>query len=312
MRKILAVLLFTFILVVSLTACSSGKTETTSTVSSAASENHLGAVSQNDEKPQMTQIAEMLNGKTLVEVYRSRPAEVMQEMYNQGYAEYLPGFKLKGFSYVDGLTDGLLMLKSGRADVLQVMQFTADYLVNRESNLVVYKNPGWDSLTQMIFNPNGQAQFDKVNAAIKAMLQDGTLVKLEEQWITNLPAGQEPAGGALPKIAGADTIKVGISGDEPPLDYIAADGRPGGFNIAVLSEISQRAGINIELTTVSGAGRFAALESRKIDAFLWHNSSASLNGMARTSPNIVKIGETSLLATENYLNTTSAVVLLKN
>jgi len=48
----------------------------------------------------------------------------MEDMYDQGYAEYLPGFKLKGYSYIDSLTDGLLMLRSGRADVLQVMDFS--------------------------------------------------------------------------------------------------------------------------------------------------------------------------------------------
>jgi hypothetical protein len=311
MRKVVYILLLVVILVCSLTACSSEKSGTSVATGSPSSDNHLGTVPLNEEKAPMTQIAELINGKTFVEVYRSRPAAAMKEMYEQGYAEYLPGFKLKDYIYVDSLTEGLLMLRSGKADVLQVMDFSADYLVKHDSKLTAYKNPGWDSLTQMIFSPDLKAQYEKVNAAIKDMKQDGTLDKLVDKWITHLPAGEEPSGGALPRIAGADTIKVGISGDEPPLDYIAADGTPGGFNVAVLSEISRRAQINIELVTVTGSARFTALESRKIDAFLWHNSSRSLNGMQRTSVATVNVGKTALLATENYLDAVSDIVIVK-
>ena len=311
MRKVISILLLTVILVGSLTACSSEKTGTSATASTAASENPISTVTKNEEKTQMTKIAEQLNGKTLIEVFRARPAATMEEMYDQGYAEYISGFKLKGYTYVDSLTEGLLMLRSGRADVLQVMDFSADYLVKRDSNLTVYENPDWASLTHMIFSPDLKAQYDKVNATIKEMKQDGTLDKLVDKWITTLPEGKEPAGGEIPKIAGADTIKVGISGDEPPLDYIAANGTPGGFNVAVLSEISRRAQINIELVTVTGSARFVALESGKIDAFLWHNSSRSVNGVQRTSIATVQIGETALLATENYLDAVSAIVIVK-
>jgi ABC-type amino acid transport substrate-binding protein len=132
---------------------------------------------------------------------------------------------------------------------------------------------------------------------MKDMKQDGTLDKLVEKWITSLPAGEEPAGGKLPEIAGANTLKVGISGDEPPLNYVAANGTPGGFNVAVLSEISRRAQINIKLITVTGSARFSAMESGKIDAFLWHNSSQTVNYIPRTTVATVKIGEKDLLAT---------------
>jgi ABC-type amino acid transport substrate-binding protein len=311
MRKVISILLLTIVMVCSMTACSSEKTGTSSPSSISAVANHISTVDQNEEKTRMTKIAELLNGKTLIEVYRSRPAAKMQEMYDQGYAEYLPGFKLKGYIYVDSLTEGLLMLRSGRADVLQVMDFSADYLGQRDSNLTVYKNPDWASYTHMIFSQESKSRYDKVNAAIKEMKQDGTLDKLVEKWITQLPEGEEPSGGEFPRITGADTLKVGISGDEPPLDYIAANGTPGGFNVAVLSEISRRAQIKIELVTVTGAARFTALESGKIGAFLWHNSSSSLNNMQRAPIATVKIGETALLATESFLDGVSAIVIVK-
>ena len=230
MPKLISILLLSLIMVASLTACSSAKTAISSTSSTAVGEHSSGQASTSEEKTQMIKIAGLLNGKTLIEILRTRPAAAMEQMYDQGYAEYLPGFKLKGYSYIDSLTDGMLMLRSGRADVLQVMDFSADYLAKRDGNLVVHQNPDWKSLTFMIFNPDLKTSYEKVNTAIKDMKQDGTLAKLVDKWITSLPAGEEPAAGKIPEIAGANTLKVGISGDEPPLDYIAANGTPGGFN----------------------------------------------------------------------------------
>ena len=90
------------------------------------------------------------------------------------------------------------MLRSGRADVLQVMDFSADYLAKRDGNLMVYQNPDWKSLTHMIINPDLKTTYEKVNAAINDMKKDGTLDTLVDKWITSLPAGEEPAGWATP------------------------------------------------------------------------------------------------------------------
>ena len=73
----------------------------------------------------------------------------------------------------------------------------------------------------------------------------------------------------MPEISGADTVKVAVTGALAPMDYVAADGSPAGFNTAVLAEISNRIGKNIELVVVDSAGRAAALASGAVDAVFW-------------------------------------------
>ena len=79
---------------------------------------------------------------------------------------------------------------------------------------------------------------------------------------------------ALPHFDGAETVKIAVTGALPPMDYVAADGTPAGFNTAVLAEIGQRTGKNIELVVVDSLGRAAALASGAVDAVFWTRTSA--------------------------------------
>ena len=105
------------------------------------------------------------------------------------------------------------------------------------------------------------------NAAIDAMKADGTLDALIDTYITN--ATDNPAPVEIAHIDGAQTLKVGVTGDLPPLDLVLADGTPAGFNTAVLAEISKRIGKNIELVQISSAARAAALTSGQVDVIFW-------------------------------------------
>ena len=73
----------------------------------------------------------------------------------------------------------------------------------------------------------------------------------------------------MPHFDSAPTIKVAVTGDLPPLDYVSADGKPAGFNTAVLAEIGNRMLRNIELVDIDSGARAAALESNKVDVVFW-------------------------------------------
>lgn len=256
---------------------------------------------------------DLLNGKNVATITLRNPAEYNQKIGEEYFQNTLHlDFKYGSFIYVDSLTDGLLMLRSHKIDVLRVMGYTGNYLMQRSSDLKLYVSITGGYSTQMIFSFPQQARYEQVNAALKAMQADGTLQKLIDQWIVNLPVGEEPPAGKMPEIEGAETIKVGISGDEPPLDYIAANGVPGGFNVAVLAEISRRVNMNITLVPVVSGARFAALQSGKIDAFLWHNSLKPVEGL----PAEVIVPQTSvdpnyLFRTISYLDDVESFLVLK-
>jgi len=57
----------------------------------------------------------------------------------------------------------------------------------------------------------------------------------------------------------------------PPYDYISADGKPAGFNVALMSEISRVLEKNIKFVTIPSEARYSALLSsaRRMDLFFW-------------------------------------------
>ena len=92
---------------------------------------------------------------------------------------------------------------------------------------------------------------------------------LTKTYITDLKPNEDPPAVKIEQIDGADTIKVGVTGDLPPLDLILADGTPAGFNTAVLAEISKRINKNIEIVTIDSSTRAAALMSGNVDVIFW-------------------------------------------
>lgn len=110
---------------------------------------------------------------------------------------------------------------------------------------------------------------DEFNRAILQISIDGTLAKLVKTYLDESARGKEPAAIELPAIYGEDTIKIGVTGDLPLLDYVRADGTPAGFNTAVLAEISRIIGQNFVLVQVDSAARAIALTSGEVDVIFW-------------------------------------------
>ena len=106
---------------------------------------------------------------------------------------------------------------------------------------------------------------DEFDQAIAAMKEEGILTVLN----AGLKEGGEPEAVEMPVIEGAETIKVAVTGDLPPFDYMDASGKPTGYNTAILAEISKRINKNIELVSSDSASRAIALTSGSVDAVFW-------------------------------------------
>ena len=175
--------------------------------------------------------------------------------------------------YYDNLNSMQMGLNSGSIDAMSTYKSVADYLILRDSNLQIDNKHKLKLVLKDKFCcavKSGDAELlNSINNAIKTMTEDGTLEKLTNQFITDLKDGAEPDAVAMPEFEGAATLKVAVTGDLPPLDLITADGKPAGFNTAVLSEISKRIGKNFELVSVDSAARATALASGKVDIVFW-------------------------------------------
>lgn len=175
--------------------------------------------------------------------------------------------------------DVLAALKSGKIDGFASHQFAADYLLKRDTQIVVIPvvDVPIEGHAIMAVRSEDVKLKSMLDSAIIILRDNGTISALEMEWITNLPAENEPTFNEIPVIEGAASYYVGVSGDLPPLDYVASDGFPAGFNVALLSEIGKILNINFKFVSLETQARFTALASKKIDIIFCHFQSSNTN-----------------------------------
>ena len=161
-------------------------------------------------------------------------------------------------------------LESGSVNEISTYESVAKYLLA--------KNPKMELVPQHVMSLSDSFCFamrksdeslkKDIDKAINAMKKDGTLDKLVKQYITDANADDPPAV-EMPKFDGAETLKVAVTGDLPPLDLVLADGKPAGFNTALIAELAKRINRNIEIIDIDGDARASALSSNRADVIFW-------------------------------------------
>lgn len=219
--------------------------------------------------------------------YRKAESIALAVLMDEGYLESnaKPVKREKKIIFYDSLDAMLMALNAGDIDRMMVYNKTGQYLCATNDNLKLIHtldtDKEYNEFVKFVLKGHLSNDFaflmmegneslrDEFSNAINDMKEDGTLDKLISEQIDALINGGEVKPVTMPTIDGADTIKVAVTGALPPMDYVAADGSPAGFNTAVLAEISQRIGKNIELVIVDSIGRATALSSGTVDAVFW-------------------------------------------
>ena len=175
------------------------------------------------------------------------------------------------FRYYDSLLAMQMALNAGEIDEVQLPEIVGEYFAT--------VNPSYSvsCVTQVLptyfafgFLEKNAALRDKINDVLRELKEDGTLEKLRVDYIDNFMEASfinviKPA-----KFDGAEKIKIALTGDLPPIDFVAADDTPAGFNMAIIAEIGKRAKLNIEVFDIEAGARSAALASGRADAVLWY------------------------------------------
>ena len=172
--------------------------------------------------------------------------------------------------FFDNMTSMLAALQAGQLDALSTYECVGDYLTAQNSSveLVTKGVPKVsDSFCCAMLEENSALKKEFDDAILK-LTADGTLKKLAEEYITNANFSDLPTV-EMPHFDNAPTIKVAVTGDLPPLDFVRADGTPAGFNTALLAAISQLVGKNFELVGIDAGARAAALTSKQVDVIFW-------------------------------------------
>jgi ABC-type amino acid transport substrate-binding protein len=138
------------------------------------------------------------------------------------------------------------------------------------------------------------------------MKSDGTLDALVEKELKAY-FESDPEAKDLPTFENAPTIYIGITGDIPPMDFVASNGKPAGFNVALLTEIANRAQVNFEMVQIESGSRAIALSSGKVDAVFWTKS-----GTCTVCDTTATEGIEGTIITESYFSDNTASINLKS
>ena len=208
-------------------------------------------------------------------VKESENDEWMQEDGLQGFLLEIVKTR-RVIHFFDSLLSMQMALRSGRMDEIVLPEAVGMYLLTNNSDYDIQFSLNMMPSTISFGFKAGNTTLQKdFNRAIAAMKKDGTLAKLERDYITDLGA-EKPERAEFAEFKGAKTIKAAVTGDLPPIDYIGADGLPAGYNTAILAEIGRRLKRNIRLISVDAGGRSAALSSERADVVFWYRNTEGM------------------------------------
>lgn len=192
--------------------------------------------------------------------------------------------------FYDSLLAMQMALRAKHIDEIVLPEPVVMYLVanNPKDYEIQFSLNMMPSTISFGFKAGNTALKKDFDEAIKAMKKDGTLMTIEDRYITNVGAG-EPEEVKFTEFKGAKSIRVAVTGDLPPIDYIAADGRATGYNTAILAEIGKRLKRNIRIISVDAGGRSAALASERADVVFWYRNTEGIKTPKKVGKNLKRV-----------------------
>ena len=168
------------------------------------------------------------------------------------------------------LTSMVLDLNAGNVEYLLVPASVASYLKAQDDSLTIAPGgAGVPTEIRMAVRAEDTELHQILQDGIQTLREDGTLDDLINTYITNISTSGSESGMQGDK---ENAYVVGVTGDLPPLDYVAADGVPAGFNVALMNAISDKMGATFTFVQVEADARLSALSSGKIDVIFWYGN----------------------------------------
>ena len=189
--------------------------------------------------------------------------------------------------FYDSLLAMQMALKARKIDEIVLPEPVVMYLtaINPKDYEIQFSLNMMPSTISFGFKAGNTALKKDFDTAIKAMKQDGTLMTIEDKFIKNIGTN-EPEEVKLTEFKGSKPIRVAVTGDLPPIDYIASDGRATGYNTAILAEIGRRLKRNIRVISVEAGGRSAALASGRADVVFWYRNTEGIKTPKKLGKNL--------------------------
>ena len=196
---------------------------------------------------------------------------ITEDQLNEVLKDILVNSICDRYVFYDSLNDMVLALTRGDIVVLETDQNTVRYIASRNDQIMgrpPYMNPNMLFFC-MLLRGEDTVLRDEISACIAGMNEDGTMEAMKQTYIENVIAGEEPAAIEFQEFPGAERIKVAVTGDRPPMDYISAADKPVGFNTALIAEIARRLKLNVDIINVNSAARGVSLATGACDIVFW-------------------------------------------
>ncbi len=216
-----------------------------------------------------------LEGKVVATVSSTHDPEMVRIMLENN-----TGVKFKDMLFFETFADSVAALKSGQVDAVFNSAMTINFYASTDDTLAaIPASMPEGTTTHMALRTSDMELIEKVNAALITMRDDGTLARLDQEYIMELTPDMLLQGRDMPRFEGAPTLRVGVAGDAPPLDYVAADGKPAGYNSEMLNVLGERLQMNIEISITPTESKFPALAADRIDIFFLEVQNAEIEVM---------------------------------
>ena len=211
------------------------------------------------------------------------------------------------FVFYDSLNEIQMALSAGKIKEIDVPKIVGEYMTavnpDYEISCAMRCHYDLDFVFGFLRNERGFELQEKFNDAIAFLKITGKLDEIIKNYTKDsdiMPL--KPV--EFENFDGAETIKIAITGDMPPIDFISVDGKASGFNAVILSEIAKRLKVNIKLINIDTGSRTASLTSGRSDAVFWY--------MKENSPTQSDIPEEVIISEPYYSWDTFVHVRLKN
>ena len=200
-------------------------------------------------------------------------ANVTEDAFNQYYNDFAKSHNenlIYKYIFFANTNSMIAALQSGQIDSMSAYETVAKYFVdsNPEFEYEII-SPPLNDIFCCAMREEDEALKNEFDYAISEITADGTLAALVKKYIAEIHFRHAPPVIELPEFYNSSMVKIGITGDLPALDFIRPDGKPSGFNTALLAEISKRIEKNFVLVQIDGGARATALASGKVDVVFW-------------------------------------------
>ena len=233
---------------------------------------------------------------------------VSDEELNEAVKDHIDQYVYSGFIFYDNLNSMLMALNNGEIGMLAIDLNSANYIASRHENCVV-RVPDWGvnmmSFSMLLREEDTELR-NNISEIMRQMNLDGTTEALKHTYIDDVIAGEDPEAVVPQEFENAKTIKVAVTGDRPPMDYISAGGEPMGFNTALIAEVAKRLEMNVEFVSMDSAARGVSLATGVSDVVFWmeHTDFGNWDGAD------VEDQPEHTIATEAYLTSPYSLVVL--